>query len=195
MTTAALLALTGLLAACSGAANPAEPVSPSPTPSATVSPSPSASPSPSPEPTVDKPERPTAMDQHDVEGAAAAAEYFLALYNYINRSGDTSEWAEMSHRVCTFCQTALERANEVRKKKLKIDGGEVSSRLVKTYKRDGLTGIFPLDVEVIQQASTTRFPDGSVESSTDKQTGLMRVEMGIRNGEWVVVTVAPKPED
>jgi hypothetical protein len=135
------------------------------------------------------------MDKHDAEGAAAAAEYFLSLYEYTKVTGDTAEWAEMSHRACTFCQTVLERTAEIRKKKLTIDGGEVSSRLVETYRRDALTGIYPLDLEVTQQASTTTHPDGSVESSAKKQTALMRVEMGLRDGNWVVVTVAPKPEN
>ncbi len=190
---AAVLALTGLLAACSGAEEPAGPASP--TPSAAATPSPSPSPSPSAEPEIPKPERPAAMDKHDADGAAAAAEYFLSLYKYTKATGDTAEWEEMSHRACTFCQTVLERSSEIRKKDLTIDGGDVTSRLFQTYQRDALTGIYPLDLEVTQQASTTIFPDGSVESSAEKVVAIMRVEMGLRKGSWVVVTVAPAPEN
>lgn len=107
---AAALALSGLVAGCSGAEDP-EPATPEPTP---VTSAPSASPSPSPSAEgVDKPERPAAMDQHDADGAAAAAEYFIELYDYVMRTGDTSEWEAMSHGTCGFCSDAISQANRL----------------------------------------------------------------------------------
>lgn len=189
---AAVLALTGLVAGCSGGEDPVEPAAPEPTPTATA---PSASPSPSPSAEgEDKPERPAAMEKHDAEGAAAAAEYFLSLYNYTKDSGDTTEWQSMSHEACYFCQNVLDRAAQIHDAELTIEGGDLSFEVLQVYRRDSATGLFPLDVEVTQEASKTARPDGSVESETAKQTGVMRVELGLREGTWVVVTVAPTSE-
>lgn len=200
---AAVLALSGLVAGCSGAEDPVEPAAsetaasePAASESTPTVSEPSALPSSSPSAAgAEKPERPAAMDQHDAEGAAAAAEYFLSLYNYTKDSGDTTEWRLMSHEACDFCQNVLKRAVEIREAQLEIEGGELSFQIREVYQRDSATGLFPLDVEVTQESSKTTRPDGSIESETEGQSGMMRMEMGLRGGDWVVATVAPLPED
>jgi hypothetical protein len=195
MTTAAVLALTGLLAACSGSAEPAEPAEPAtPTPNITQA-SPSPSPSPSPKPEVDKPERPAAMDQHDAEGAAAAAEYFLALYPYIMKTGDTVEFMAMSHKACGYCTAALENEKWLRDTNAIFSGGEVTTRLETTYQRDALTGLFPFDVEVTQTPITITDSSGKEVDAVKRTVSLARVEVGLREGDWVIATVAHKPVD
>lgn len=189
---AATLATVVLLTGCSGSEDPAGPASPSPSKSPTEA-SASPSPSPSASPAIVKPERPAAMQKQDAEGAAAAAEYFLALYNYTKDSGDTSEWEAMSHDACQFCRNVLERATEIQENDLDIEGGDISAKVVEIYQRDEVTGIYPLDVNVKQERSTTTRANGTVESTSEVQDGVMRVEVGVRDNSWVVVTVAPKP--
>src|SRR5690606_13769770 len=53
------------------------------------------------------PERPAAMDRDDVEGAKAAAQYFIELYPYVYATGDLDEWRAMSHEECVFCESVI----------------------------------------------------------------------------------------
>lgn len=151
----------------------------------------SASPSPS---APAKPERPEAMNRDDAEGAAAAAEYFIELYPYVMATGDTEEFEAMSHRACGFCSQALEDVSRAQAQDRAYEGGEIAMTLVEQYERDEVTGIYPLDVEVTQQASRTTAADGSVVSSAEESVSEHRVEMGRRNGRWVVVAIAPRAE-
>lgn len=163
--------------------------------SSTSGPTPVASPSASPTPSVPaKPERPAAMERDDAEGAAAAAEYFIELYPYVMATGDTEEFEAMSHRACGFCEQALTDANRIQNRGQIFRGGATKVRLLDQYLRDDLTGIYPLDLEVTQQASRTLEADGAVVSSAKEQKSAHRVEMGRKNDQWLVVAIAPRPE-
>lgn len=87
--------LAALLTACTGepAAEPTPRRSASTTP--TVEPTPTAT-------TTPAPERPAAMDDPGVDGAVAAATYFVDLYGYVG-GGDLTAWNSLSHPECTFC--------------------------------------------------------------------------------------------
>ena len=91
------------LAGCStGGAEP--PSTPTAT-AAVATPSPDPTPSPTRSP---KPERPAAMDDASVEGAIAAATYFISLYPYVYNTGDLAEWEALSHPECVFCASVAE---------------------------------------------------------------------------------------
>ncbi|WP_419707920.1 DUF6318 family protein [Promicromonospora sp. NFX87] len=156
-----------------------------PTPTASASPSPSV-------PT--KPERPEAMERDDAEGAAAAAEYFIELYPYVMATGDTEEFEAMSHRACGFCEQALRDTARIQDRDQRFVGGTTEVKVLDQYLRDDLTGIYPLDVEVTQEASTTLDPAGSAVASAEPQTSAHRVEVAQKDGRWVVVAIAPRPE-
>lgn len=189
---AAVLALTGLVAGCSGGEDPVEPAAPEPTPTATA---PSASPSPSPSAEgEDKPERPAAMEKHDAEGAAAAAEYFIELYDYVMRTGDTSEWDAMAHSSCSSCGDMIQQATEIEASGANVEGGTTDASVIQTYARDEATGIFPMDVRVDQAPMLITDPDGTVLLETERSESDRRVEAGIVDEEWVIVEVAPVPE-
>lgn len=189
---AAVLALTGLVAGCSGGEDPVEPAAPEPTPTATV---PSASPSPSPSAEgEDKPERPAAMEKHDAEGAAAAAEYFIGMYDYVMRTGDTSTWEEMSHDSCGFCSDAITQADRLQRERATWSGGEITRvEVTQTYPRDSATGIYPLDMRIEQAAATITSSDGEVLFEGSPETMPYRVEVGVVDNEWVVVEIAEEP--
>lgn len=186
---AGLLVAAGLvLAGCTGSAP-----EPGVTGSPTVDPTPAVSASPSPSVPV-KPERPDAMKRDDAKGAAAAAEYFLSLYAYTKATGDTTEWDAMSHRLCDFCRTVRIATEEMASRDESYTGGEVTLDVIKTYLMDEVTGIYPLDGRLDQASATVRDAQGQVITTTDGAVVERRIEMGIRDNKWVVVTVAPLPE-
>lgn len=175
------------LTACTGS-SPDPDVAESP--SGESSPTASASPSPS---VATKPERPKAMERDDAEGAAAAAEYFIELYPYVMATGDTEEFEAMSHRACGFCDQALRDAARMQARDQSFQGGTTDVNVLDSYLRDDLTGIYPLDVEVQQEASKTVDAAGAEVASAQPQTSDHRVELGRKNNRWVVVAIAPRP--
>lgn len=184
-----LIATAGLaLSACTG---------PPPDPEASRSPSsdptPAASASPSPEKPA-KPERPEAMKRKDAEGAAAAAEYFIELYPYVMSTGDTEEFEAMSHRACGFCADALEDIAQFQTSGQSYVGGGASGTVLTIYERDDLTGIYPLDLSIEQASSRVIDSTGTEISSASESASEVRVEVGRRDGRWVVVEVASAPE-
>lgn len=188
MRIAGLVLAAGLaLSACTGA-NPDPEVSAGPTgdPTPTVS----ASPSPS---VPTKPERPEAMEREDAEGAAAAAEYFIELYPYVMATGDTEEFGAMSHRACGFCDDALEQARKIRTRDETWSGGEIRTVLLETYVRDEITGVYPLDFEVEQDAARIEDSEGATVFEGEDERSTYRVEIGRTSGNWVVVEIAPGP--
>ncbi|WP_251149796.1 DUF6318 family protein [Cellulosimicrobium sp. Marseille-Q4280] len=174
-----------------------EPVEPEPsTSSAEETPEPTEEPEPTPTETGPvKPERPAAMEREDAEGAAAAAEYFIELYPYVMATGDTTEWRAMSHETCEPCSGFIDQASTIASRGDVFDGGEISAEVPEPerYIRDETTGIFPLDVQYSQDAMKILSSAGEELFSSDKTSNERRVEMGLRNGEWVVVTIAEIP--
>lgn len=167
-----------------------------PTTAPSVVESPIASPSPSPSPAASapvKPERPAAMERDDAEGAAAAAKYFIELYPYVMATGDTEEFEAMSHRACGFCEQTLDDASRISELGRTYRGGDIAITILGRYERDPVTGIYPLDVEVTQEASETLNTDGSVVASAEPQKTEHRLEIGRRRGSWLIVAVAPRP--
>lgn len=189
LATGAVVAVGLLVAGCTAD----EPAEPDPT-TTTAEAEPSETPEPSPTETGPaKPERPAAMEQEDAEGAAAAAEYFIELYPYVMTTGDTSEWEAMSHEACGPCASLIEDARLRLEDGDVFEGGGTDANMVQAYQRDEATGIFPLDLEVAQEAVQIASPAGEVLYSEDARTFVRRAEMGLRNGAWTVVTFAEVP--
>ncbi|MBE1877557.1 hypothetical protein IHE71_17860 [Myceligenerans sp. TRM 65318] len=131
------------------------------------------------------------MDRDDAEGAAAAAEYFIELYPYVMATGDTVEFEAMSHEACGFCADALAQAESIRDNNHQWSGGEISSDLVKTYARDDLTGIYPFDIQVDQDAATI-LDSGEIVFQGAAESHNYRVEVGREADAWIVVEIAPR---
>ena len=71
------------------------------------------------------PERPTAMDDVSVEGAIAAATYFISLYPYVYNTGDLTEWKALSHPECEFCSSVNENVQKLQQEGHHLSGGGV----------------------------------------------------------------------
>lgn len=189
MRVAGLVVGVGLaLSACTGPpdADPSPPGEPT-----SAAPSPSPSPSPS---GPAKPERPDAMKRKDAKGAAAAAEYFIELYPYVMATGDTEEFEAMSHRACGFCEELARQASAIQDAGEIFVGGATAVEMTKEYRRDEVTGIYPFDSRITQEAQTITAADGRIVLDVRREVLDRRIEMGRRQGKWVMVTVAPIPE-
>lgn len=183
------------LAACSEGADAGPPSGTTVAATPDQAPSVSRAASASPSPTAQKPERPAAMDRDDGEGAAAAAEYFIELYPYIMATGDTAEFEAMSHEECGFCSQSLGDARRLMKLDQRYIGGKSSSHILDTYEQDGLTGIYPFDVQVVQEVSTIEDLDGNVVSSLEASKSRLRIEVGREDTDWIIVEVASAPKE
>jgi hypothetical protein len=191
LATGAVVAAGLLVAGCTGE----QPAEPEPSTS-TVEADPTETPEPSPTETGRaKPERPAAMDQEDAAGAAAAAEYFIELYPYVMATGDTSEWESMSLDTCEPCSGFIEQASTIASRGDVFEGGVIAAEVPEPgrYVRDEVTGIFPLDVAYTQEPMTISSSAGEELYASDMTSSERRVEMGLRGGEWVVVTIAEIP--
>ncbi|MDC7122297.1 DUF6318 family protein [Cellulomonas fimi] len=58
------------------------------------------------------PDRDPAMDTPSADGAAAAAEYFVGVYDYAYATGDTGELDRLSSDACGFCRSAISDINQ-----------------------------------------------------------------------------------
>ncbi len=55
------------------------------------------------------PERPAAMDNDDEAGAQAAAEYFIAVAGYAERSQDLTDFTSLCDAESAFCNTIIDQ--------------------------------------------------------------------------------------
>jgi hypothetical protein len=188
----AAVAVGWVVAGCTGGGDPG----PSPSVEDPVVPAPSETPEPTPTETGPvKPERPAAMERDDAEGAAAAAEYFLELYPYVMSTGDTTEWEAMSHPECEPCRGFIDQANTIAERGDVYSGGDVDATIADPgrYLRDEATGITPLDVEYTQAEILIADTAGKELYSSANASELRRMELGRRDGSWIIITIAPMP--
>jgi hypothetical protein len=133
------------------------------------------------------------MKRKDAKGAAAAAEYFIELYPYVMATGDTEEFEAMSHRACDYCTGTLENADWLQETGGSFEGGLTDAVLAKTYQRDELTGITPFDFVTSQGEIWIRDEKRNQIDHVSTVEFEARVEVGRRDGAWVIVEVAPDP--
>ena len=175
----AVVVLAALLTGCTG-----EPTAePSPTRTATASPT--ASPTPTPT-TTPEPERPAAMDDPGVDGAVAAATYFLSLYPYVYNTGDLTAWKALSHPECIFCASVVTNVEEMHAQGHRQEGPSITVR--ESAAREVDPGVFfSVEVEVVQGPSAEFDRQGAVveESlgSSDVHVALAVLREGDR---WVI---------
>jgi hypothetical protein len=133
------------------------------------------------------------MERDDAKGAAAAAEYFIELYPYVMATGDTKEFEAMSHRACNYCKGTLENAAWLQETRGTFEGGLTDAVLARTYQRDDLTGVTPFDFVTSQDEIWIRDQEGSQVDHIASTHFEARVEVGRRDGAWLIVEVAPDP--
>ena len=169
-------------------------------PTAEKQPSPVVSVPPTAEPSAEEatrvitaPERPAEIEDDGPAGADAAAKYFLELDGYIQASGDTAVFEAMSHDTCEFCAARIEQARQIADERAIYEGGSVRAEILHTYEQDAATGIWPIDVEITQNAATVTSADGEPIAEVPYAKARKRVEIARRDGSWVVIGVADLP--
>ena len=60
--------------------------------------------------TTPEPQRPAEADQRTVDGAVAAAQYFIGLRPYLQATGESTAWQAMSGPDCAYCASAAATA-------------------------------------------------------------------------------------
>ncbi|MCL3863100.1 DUF6318 family protein [Actinotalea sp. K2] len=179
--TGAAVAVALLLAGC------AQEPRPQPT-FATLDPLPTPSPTPTVEP-VTKPERPAEMDRTDEVGAAAAAEYFLELYQYVLATGDFSEWGLVANPGCDFCSSVQGWVEPLYSSGGRYEGGRMSLSSPKATSADPATGTHTVAL-LFEQASGRELDQTGTEIGTGSaSSGMIRVEVFIAEIGWVLVEV------
>ena len=119
----------------------------------------SSAPGPTPWP---EPPRSAAMERDDIEGAKAAAEYFLALYPYVYATGDLEEWRAMSDPACEFCEGAARHSTELFSAGGYGVGGEIEILGIGAAPPDEEWAHFRVGVDGIESPSVEYSSNGEV---------------------------------
>lgn len=172
-----------LLVACTGPDGDPSPDPTSPTPSATAS-----NPAPS---TSAPPARPAAMQRQDVEGAIAAAQYFLELYPYAYNTGDLTEWRAMSHPDCIFCASVIDNVEELHAAGGYQSGGSVTWEWAEGAEAD-VPDTYVVDLGAVQRTTyETRLETTEISEGGPARL-LIRLEVA---SPWAVLGVNVNPEE
>ena len=139
-------------------------------------------------PEVEAPERPAAMDEETVDGAIAAAKYFVNLYPYVYASGNTDEWEQLSDDGCGFCSNVQERAN-----RLHSDGGFSIGGAVEISTSDGggpyEDEVYTVELGVVIESSEFIYPDGTRTSYAAIEDPNFILSMHWEDSGWRVLGV------
>ncbi len=104
-------------------------------------------------------------------------------------SGDTAAWDAMSHQECEYCANRSTQAKKIQETGAVFTGGSARVRVLHTYARDALTGIWPIDVRMSEEPAQIASSSGDVQWQQERVTNDFRVEVGQRDGAWVIVGV------
>ena len=170
--------VAAVLGACSGEGGEG-----APSPTATTTASATVTPSPTPTPA---PSRPAAMARGDVEGAEAAARYFLSLYPYAYSTGDLEEWIALSDPECVFCASVVDDVRELRSRDAFQTGGEIGWISVDASQDGDLR--FRVDVTATESpAYEIEGGEATIVSSGGQSELAFLLEW---DGSWTVLGVA-----
>ncbi|MDO4242732.1 MAG: DUF6318 family protein [Actinomyces sp.] len=134
-----------------------------------------------------KPEHPGGWGEEGMNGAVAAAIYFMSLYPYVYATGDLTDWEAMSDDACIFCNSVIA---DVRA--LHADGGwmdpwtQTVISVVYAPPADE-QGIHRVDVTASAEASTAHDGRGKVTreyDAIDSQTIFLTLTM--IDGQWII---------
>lgn len=178
------------VASCDDGTPVTEPPTETPSAAATAT----ASPSPT-KPSVEKPERPAAMDDDGPAGAEAAAKYFLELDPYMQATGDTAEAEAMSHKECGACAARIEQAHQIATAGYVWTGGQTTVAVTHTYEKDPDFEAWPVEVSVHEEAISVTDASGNVVHEEPSSDDSRLVEVGRRGATWVIIGIADAPKN
>jgi hypothetical protein len=110
------------------------------------------------------------------------------------RTGDASALEVMSHDSCEYCTSRIEQARKIAERGDVYVGGAATASVLEQYQQDAATGIWPLDVEIREEAARITDSAGEEVFASGAGVAQRRAEMGVVDGDWVVVEIGPIPE-
>ncbi len=183
MATLSAALVAGVLSACDSATpGPTEPPV-SPTPTVAVSPDPTPSETPLAEPT-----KPPEMARSDELGAVAAAEYFMALFNYVLATGDLTEWNQASDPDCRFCSNVRDDVGPVYASGGRYDGGVVALSDAKVIGFDETLRVHAVQLAFVGAPGAVVDSAGNTTDTVDAASGYLVLDVGYTNNGWRLVT-------
>ncbi len=123
------------------------------------------------------------MERDDVEGAKAAAQYFLSLYPYAYNTGDLTEWKAMSHPECVFCASVIENVEALHAQGGYQTGGEITWLNVEGA-GNASTGTASVDA-VAEQAPTAQVIGSQVEEISAGGRASVYIDL-IWSNDWQI---------
>lgn len=184
-----------VLAGCGGGDEPEPDLAPTATTvtqeTPTASPEPTAGPGPTPWPA---PTRPATMERDDIEGAKAAAEYFLSLYPYVYATGDLDVWREMSHPECEFCRSVDENVDRIFGDGGYALGGEIAVEEIVAAPPDDEYPHFRVGIHGAEEPSDVYSADGEIEVSTSGGRGTYSFAVLREGSSWTIRGVFAESE-
>jgi len=131
---------------------------------------------------------PPEMERQDEVGAVAAAEYFMALYEYVLGTGDARSWIAASGNDCTFCSGLVTSVNA-----RYADGGRFSRPSATRYagysvtSHDPSVGLFGVELTFASAGVTSINADGSIASSGASEAGTLVLAVLPAARGWVLL--------
>ena len=132
------------------------------------------------------PERPGNLGEDSLEAAAAAAVYFLRLYQYAFVTGDTKDFEAMSERRCVFCNNIIDRATRLHQEGGWADPWEQTAEKVEAYPLNPGYEYPQVDVTLHSGDISTHHGDGSDGKNSPAETNLVRIAIRYHDGTWTV---------
>jgi|GEM_PF-709016 len=134
---------------------------------------------------VPKPERPAEMAQDGLDGAKAAATYFLSLYPYALSAGSKREIESMSDPDCIFCADVVRKVDDRNKADTHEVGGTMTFRNISGI--IGSKSSYYITLTARQSPSRTVDATGKVvkdfPKTTDNDVNLIVRQ---KDGKWEI---------
>ena len=132
------------------------------------------------------PERPENLGEDSLEAAAAAAVYFLRLYQYAFVTGDTKDFAAMSEQQCKFCNNIIDKVTRLHQEGGWADPWEQTAEKVEAYPLNPGYEYHQVDVTLHSGDISTHHGDGSDGKNSPAETNLVRIAIRYHDGTWTV---------
>lgn len=126
------------------------------------------------------------MARDDVEGAEAAARYFLSLYPYAYNTGDLEEWIALSDPECVFCASVVDRVTELHENGGYETGGELTFESVSGEEPIPGNAYFGVDMVVVQGEGAKYVGDGQEPEAFGNLRARANLALARQASGWTV---------
>lgn len=143
-----------------------------------------AQPNPAASPDLKPPPIPPEIEEKTLEGAEAAARYYIDAFNYGYAMRDSEPMKEISLPECETCQSHIELIETIEDNKQIFDGGFVEL--------EAASDIFDNGNEIVmefpsrQEPFVLLNPDGSIEGSSNGSRLITSVLAAYENTSWKI---------